>query len=216
MLAHYPGAGLLGARWYCDRSAGGREDAGVWQYLQQHLPKDEVWADIESWKQAMAEDLAARLTLLNAVVQLIGKPVEEGGTGLPVLVEMGYMGSVEPAVSFGYAFAIHDQVMSRSLGLRHAPHSREAFRSEFPNTIHLAGKPVIFSPDPTQREAAVEFLLRAQKEGVSLPEAKAAAQAYRLAEQQTEAVKEQHLDRLRLEIAFPKGSLCEGCRGWAT
>jgi hypothetical protein len=191
------------------------EEKLEWQYLKQHLPGDPVWDAVEACKQALAGDFAARLALLNAVVQLIGNPVEEGGTELPVLAEMGYMGSTQPAVSLYYAFAIHDQVMSRSLNLRHAPHPRGAFQSEIPNTIHLAGQPVISSPDPTQQEAAVEFLLRAQKEWVSLPEAKAAAEAYRLAEHRTEEVKG-HLDRLKLDLAFPKGSLCEGCKGWAT
>jgi hypothetical protein len=114
-----------------------------------------------------------------------------------VLAEMGYMGSTQPALSLYYAFAIHDQVMSRSLNLRHARHSRGAFWSEFPNTVHLAGQPVISSPDPTQREAAIEFLLKTQEEFVSLPEAKATANAYQLAEHRTDEVRG-HLDRLRL------------------
>jgi hypothetical protein len=74
---------------------------------------------------------------------------------------------------------------------------------------------VIFSPGPAQREAAVDFFLHAQEEWVSLEEVKAAAEAYWLAEHRTEEVKG-HLERLKLDLGFPKGSLCEGCRGWAT
>ena len=35
-----------------------------WNYLEQHLSGDRVWDAIDSWKQAMAEDMRARLDLL--------------------------------------------------------------------------------------------------------------------------------------------------------
>jgi hypothetical protein len=50
-----------------------------WLYLKQHLPEDPVWAGIEGWKQAMARDLAMRLSLLGVIIHLIENRWKRGG-----------------------------------------------------------------------------------------------------------------------------------------
>jgi hypothetical protein len=180
----------------------------AWRYLNQHLEGDRVWNSIEAWKRAMAGDLATRLALLGAIIKRIEKPVEEGGTGLSVVNDMGYVGSPEPAVSLQCAMDTHHQVMARGLNLHHAMHPREAYHREHSK----AGQPFISSGDPAQLEVAVECLWKAQVDWVSLAEAKIAAEAYRAAEQATEEVK-RHLERISLALTFPRGSSCEGCPG---
>jgi hypothetical protein len=62
----------------------------AWQYLRQHLAADPVWESIDSWKSAMERDLEARLSLLRTIAKLIQEPIDEGGTGLPVVASIGY------------------------------------------------------------------------------------------------------------------------------
>jgi hypothetical protein len=185
----------------------------AWKYLKQHLAGDGVWNVIEDWKKAMAGDLASRLALLDVIIQHIEKPVREGGTGLPVINDMDPMGSPEPAISLQCAMDTHHQVMSHGLNLPLAMHPKEAYRKEHPGVVSVAGQPFISSSDPVQLEAAIECLWKAQMDWASLPEAKAAAEAYRAAEQATGEVK-RHLERLALALTFPRGSSCEGCPGW--
>ena len=66
------------------------------------------------------------------------------------------------------------------------------------------------APKPGQCDKATDYFLKAQLEMKSLPEAKAAGEAYRFAELAIEEVKG-HIDRLRLAVRFPTGSVCDGC-----
>jgi hypothetical protein len=185
----------------------------AWRCLKQHLADDGVWNVIEDCRKAIAGDLASRLALLDAIIQHIEKPVGEGGTGLPVINDMGPMGSPKPAVSLQCAMDTHHQVMARSLELPLAMHPKEAYCKEHPGVVSVASQPFISSPNPAQLEAAVECLWKAQMDWASLAEAKIAAEAYRAAEQATEEVKRQ-LERLALALTIPRGSSCEGCQGW--
>ena len=108
-------------------------------------------------------------------------------------------------------FTIYDQVLSRSLELRHGPKTLEEFvPGPVANTTYLGGIPVVRSADGAQREEAVQLLLRGQAAWVLLPETLAAAQAYRNAKAETDSVI-QDIDRLRLTPGFPWGSKCEPC-----
>ena len=59
--------------------------------------------------------------------------------------------------------------------------------------------------------AMVEFAIDAQSLYADLPEAEAAATAYRAAEMAAEQLKRQ-VGRLRLTPAFPLGTTCDLCR----
>ena len=181
-------------------------------YLRQHLTGDPVWAALESCSDGLADDLTARLILLEEVVKRIQMSVEDGGTGLKVLADMGYGGSIEPAVSLRYAFDIFDQVLSQSLGLRLASHSRAAFRAESPGITHLAGNPVVSSPNSNDHEIAIELALKAQTEWLTIPQAREAAKAYRIAEDRANELSG-HIDSLRLMMRLPPGTSCPGCDG---
>lgn len=187
----------------------------VWQCLQQHLVDDPVWTTIDRWKEATAEDLRSRLSLLRILIDLIKMPESERGMGLPVVERMNYEGSAEAAASLYAVMDLHGQVMSRALNLRHAMHPREAFIVERPGVIFLAGQPAVSSQDPQQLDRAVDFLIRTREEGALMPEAQVAAAAYRMAEQAAEEVKG-HLERLELMLVFPEGSACEMCPGRAS
>ena len=64
--------------------------------------------------------------------------------------------------------------------------------------------------EPDQCANATKYFLRKQEEMKSLPQAQAAGKAYRIAEAATEDVKG-HIERLRLAVGFPLGSVCDGC-----
>ena len=53
--------------------------AREWSYLQQHLVDDPVWGAIEHCHEALADDLAARLKLLDRIAALVQQPEERGG-----------------------------------------------------------------------------------------------------------------------------------------
>ena len=116
------------------------------------------------------------------------------------------------AVSWKYAFALLDQIMSKTLKLNHASHIKGSFRSDGTNAVILGDNRVIWSSDGAQRESAIDYFMRKQDEWVSLPETQLAAAAYQLAEQKTAEVK-RHLERLELALSFPLGTRCPGCSG---
>ena len=186
-----------------------------WAYLRQHLSDDPVWDAIEAWKQAMAEDLGARMAILRGITPLIEKPEAQGGLGLSVVPDIMKRSENEAAVDLYYVFTIYRQVLAQSLGLSLVAKRKEEFLSEAPDTVHLGGRPVIAAPNAALRGQAVDFLLQAQDKFVSIEEAQTAKVCYREGEQRTDELK-RHLDRLRLARAFPAGTLCDGCRGWAS
>ena len=193
------------------------EEKLEWSYLRQHLQGDELWDDIELLKREAASDIEGRLGLFRAIIGEIERPEDEGGLGFSVDLEMKYDGSNRSAVGLAYAFALYDQVLSRSLKLSHGPLSEGAFAlisgMKRTNTLHLANGPAIFAPDEIQRMQAITFIIKGQETMVQLPEANAAAEGYRLAETRVENVK-RHIQRLRLVLGFPLGSECDGCENW--
>ena len=180
-----------------------------YRYLRQHLPHDQIWSALESFKRAMAVDIEARLVLLHQITKLVERPEAEGGTGLSVVPDLDF-GTEKEVVSAYYVFTIHDQVLSRCLGLNHAAKERREFSRQAPNLTRLGSYTVISGPDEKRHEELVELLLKAQKEWTRLPEAGAAAEAYRRAEAAAAEVRQQ-VDRLRLAVGFPPGSRCDGC-----
>jgi hypothetical protein len=194
----------------------------AWKRLRQHLADDPVLGSIDSWKIAMQRDLEARLCLLRTIARLIQSPADEGGLGLPIFDadNIGFDGCPEPAVSRQYAFKLLVQLMCQALQLKHGLYSRDTFGPENPNLsgnnsgVMLGNDRIIWSPDANQREWAIEYFLNKQEEWVSMPETQAAADAYRLAEEKTAEVK-RHLERLGLDQVFPRGTTCDGCKGWS-
>lgn len=186
-----------------------------WTCLQQHLPGDPVWSSLIRWKQTMAEDVAARLILLETVKQLVQSPSEDGGLGWLVIEETGptFLGLAQkqpPAVSMYYPFRLYDQVLSRSQELTLRGYEKKDLITIDEHGVELGGHPLLYATERAQREEAISFFLESQESLVSLPEARAAALAYRRTTEQT-ATLIRELDRLRLTPGFPPGSKCEVC-----
>ena len=176
-----------------------------------------MWDDIELLKRETAFDIERRLSLFRAIIIEIERPEDKDGLGFSVDLEMKYDGSDRPAVGLAYAFALYDQILSRSLNQSHGPIAEGAFLPisgmEHTNTLHLATGPAIYAPDEGQRVRAINFIVEGQETMVQLPEASAAAEGYRTAEKGVENVK-RHIQRLRLALGLPLGSECEACKNW--
>lgn len=183
-----------------------------WAYLRQHLQNDGVWEAIEKAKRALAKDLSVRLGLLEAVVKQIQKPSDDGGCGLIVVNDVRDS-QVDEAVDLYYAFTIYDQILSRCLGLPHAPKEQRDFMTDEPNIVYLGGRPVLKTPDEARRQHAVDYLLWAQTGLTSLAEESGAPGTCHAAEQSVEDLRS-HINRLRLAAGFPPGSTCDACRLW--
>lgn len=177
-----------------------------WACLQQHLSDHTIWAAINAWKEAAAADLATRLALLKEIIARIEKPAVHDGLGLPVDLDMSSGGGDRPAIGLPYAFALHQQLVARSVGLPHYPITPTTLWPDTgtPNVLYLERGPAVVSPSSQQR----------QDQWVQLPEAVKVADAYRRAEQLTREV-QQHLQKLRLMLVFPRSSVCDVCREWA-
>lgn len=201
------------ARGRIEREPGGRltvrlyvEGKLEWEYLRQHLKDDPVWRALDAWKRAVTRDVSMRLSLLGQIVDRIKDEI-----GLPVLENLGAAREESSAVDLYYAFTIYDQVFCRVLGVALTPKRKDEFMLEMPNTIYLGGRPVVRSPDPALRIKAINFLLQAQTAFVELPRALEVKRAYKRVQDRTGEIKK-HADRIRLSVAFPDGSKCEGCK----
>ncbi|MBI4235868.1 MAG: hypothetical protein HY688_00740 [Chloroflexi bacterium] len=190
------------------------EKTDAWPALKEHLAGNPLWDSIEVCKAAVAEDVSARLALLGAAIG-----AAERETELPVarVPNLDFGVTHEPVLGPYYAFTIFDQVHSRALELQHRSVDRGQFSADpyRPGIVALGGTPVVYSPSTEQRELAIAVLLRLQDELVALPEARAAAEAYRHAEEAVREVR-RHVERARLLPGTPPGSRCELCRPWLT
>lgn len=179
-------------------------------YLRQHLKHDLIWAAVNAWKRAMVSDINARFGLLDKIV---GET--QSRVGLPVLGDLEGLSQDKDVLGLYYAYTIYDQVFSRVVGIPLSPKRKEEFSFEEPNVTRLGGYIVVRSHDPSLHALAVEFLLQAQVSLAELAEARAVRAAYKSALSKTALVKK-HSERIRLAVAFPKGSTCDGCSQWVT
>ena len=194
------------------------EEKLEWTYLRQHLKGDQVWPALEDLKKAMGQDLTTRVELLEAVIQKVASSPKDGGLGWPVIAETGplflSMTNIQgtSAVSLYFVFRLFDQVISRSLELPVVGYQRSNFSVVDSRHVDLGGHAVARGITPEQQEASIEYFLTAQDGLRMLPQAQSASGAYRGAESAAKVVKG-HIERLRLTLGFPAGSVCDGCRG---
>ena len=188
-----------------------------WSYLQQHLVDDPVWGAIEHCHEALADDLAARLKLLDRIAALVQQREERGGLGLPMGADPANIPVTRSEVTTYCVFTLHHQVLFRSLGMGLAPKRREEFEyhdAGYPEVISLGGRPVVRSVDTQVRSRAIEFLLQAQEKMAELQEAVAASEAYRAAEASAGEANNRIADVL-LMPGLPPDSACDLCERWA-
>ena len=115
------------------------------------------------------------------------------------------------AVSLYYVFRLYDQALSHSLGLQDRAYESHDFIPYGEDAVELGGNPVVYASEEAQREVAIQYFIKSQKELASLPETLVAAEAFRKAEEKTVAV-QAHIDRLKLAVGFPQGTVCDGCK----
>ena len=186
------------------------EEKLEWTYLRQHLKNDPIWDAIDAWKQAMVTDFTARSGLLDKIAAEIQAKI-----GLPVLEDLGYSGNDKDGLGLYYAYTLYEQVFSRAVGIPLAPKCMEDFSFESPRVTRLGGYILVHSHDPSIHTLAVDYLLQAQVSLVELTETRAARAAYEEVLSRTVLVKK-HSERIRLAVAFPEGSTCDGCSQWVT
>ena len=153
----------------------------------------------------MVMDFTARFGLLDKIVAEIQSEI-----GLPVLEDLGDSSKDKDGLGLYYAYTLYDQVFSRVVGILLSPKRKEEFSFEEPNVTRLGGYMVVCSHDLSLHTVAIDYLLKAQVSLAELPEAGAVRVAYEEALSRTASV-EKHADRIRLAVAFPEGSKCDGC-----
>ncbi|MFC1980447.1 hypothetical protein ACFLVS_06400 [Chloroflexota bacterium] len=176
-----------------------------WAYLRQHLKDDPIWDAIDTWKQAMVMDLNARFGLLAKIAT-----ETQSRIGLSVLDNLTGSENDKDALGLYYAYTIYDQVFSQVVGIPLAQKRREEFTFEPPNVTNLGSYLIVRSHDISLHTLAINYLLDAQISLAELPEARAVRSAYNSALSKTALVKK-HSERIRLAVAFPEGSKCDGC-----
>lgn len=176
-----------------------------WDYLRQHLIDDPIWDAINSWKQTMVKDLNARFGLLDKIVA-----ETQSRIGIPVLADLARSGNDKDALGLYYAYTIFDQVFSRVVGIPLAQKCKNDFTFEPPNVTLLGSYMVIRGQDRSLHTLAINYLLEAQVSLAELVETRAVRAAYKSALSKTALVKK-HSERIRLAVAFPEGSTCDGC-----
>ena len=158
----------------------------------------------------MVRDINARFGLLDKIVAKTQSRV-----GMPVLGDLEGLSRDKDVLGLYYAYTIYDQVFSRVVGILLSPKRKEEFSFEEPNVTRLGGYMVVCSHDLSLHEKAIDYFVGAQVSLAELPEAEATRVAYEEALSKTALVKK-HIDRIRLVVAFSKGSRCDGCRQWVT
>ena len=186
------------------------EDKLEWVYSRQHLTNDPIWNTIDDWKKTMVMDFTARFVLFDKIIAEIQSEV-----GLLVQCDLMGSGNDKEALGLYYAYTLYDQVFCRVVGIPLSPKHSEDFVLESSRVTRLGGYVVVMSRDPSLHTHAINYLLEAQISIAELPEAEAIRAAYEEALLKTTAVK-QHVERIRLAVAFPEGSTCDGCREWVT
>jgi hypothetical protein len=208
--------GLLAVHLRCEHDCEKAcEDDLAWVYLVQHLQNHPMLDALVALKQALGQDLVARLALLARIQEVLEEPRDQGGTGLKLIRELKLSGnSAETEVSPYYLFTIYDQGLSRRLGLAHGAKRAEEFISEAAHTTHLGGRGVVQATDPEQRQHAIDWLLMMQEAVAEWPEAGTAAEEYQRATAAARGIN-RHLEGLQLQAGWPPGSRCEACQAWA-
>ena len=179
-----------------------------WLYVEQHLRGNPFLGHVDHLKKAVADDLAARLSLMSGIADHVRMPAPEG-IELPV-VDFDARVEEQEGVHPYFIFTLYDQLLSRALDRSHLAKRVEEFRSETPGTDHLGGWPVVSSPDPVRRAASIDYLVAAQERLVGLPVVELAATAYREAEQAAKWI-EWDLDGMEADAGLFTGNYCDGC-----
>jgi len=185
------------------------EEKVEWHYLLQHFKDTPFQASLTSWKKATLQDIKSRLNLFNKVATKV-----QSELNLPVVSDLqSYTG---PGIDLYYVFALYAEALHEgNKGIDFSPVREDPFTKLSPDAVYvnwsLNVRPIIRSPDQSIREKAVKYAHFYKLD--QFPEAIKARQAYLSVQKATNDLKRQ-ADEIRLAIAFPSESTCDGCRPW--
>ena len=159
-------------------------------------------------KEAIADDLVARLSLMSGIADRIRMPAPEGIER--EVIDFDASVEEQEGVHPYFIFTLYDQLLSRALDLSLLAKRRDEFRSETRGTDHLGGWPVVSSPDPVRRATSIDYLVAAQERLAGLPVVELAADAYREVKQAAKLI-EWDLDGMEADAGLFTGNYCDGC-----
>lgn len=192
------------------------EEQEVWKPVRQHLEGRPVLAAIEKWQWATAQDIAARLSLLDALLRYV-----EANTSLPVWVRVNEGDSKAEGLHNHYIDRIYDQVFRTAVNVGPAlsapvggplPLTREQFSLNGEGHLCHYNALLIRGGAAAEREQALALLLEAHTRLSDIPQALAAGRAYQEADTQTRQVRA--LRSEFLDSGLDPDSRCEECQPW--
>ena len=164
------------------------EQEPTWGDLTQRFDGLAIWKALDAWRAAASQDIAARLTLLRAVTEIVRKPRRQGGAGLRVPT---YSNEASRGLSYRYVFELYLQVFMKWFDFKRPDKNRADFITETYGKLRLDG--IVIGQvglSKSTRERAITFFLANQTRLAGLPEADSAVNAYRLAEQASAKVQD--------------------------
>jgi hypothetical protein len=192
------------------------EEQEVWKPVRQHLEGNPVLAAIEKWRRATAKDIAARLSLLDALLRYV-----EANTSLPVWVSVNEGDSKAEGLHNHYIDLIYDQVFRTAVNVGPAlsapvggplPLKREQFSFNGEGNLCHYNALLLRGCAAAEREQALALLLEAHTRLSDIPQALAAGRAYQEADTQTSQVRA--LRSEFLNSGLDPDSRCEECQPW--
>ena len=205
----YPWSSLRHGRSRVSRGKDGRilvhldaEETLGWEHVQEHLSSDQLLDILAGWKVAMAEDVEARSSLFQLLMEKA-----ESETGLPVEKGLADVDNKHPYLHAYLVAALYDQITSTAVGRPRTPLGREQFVEE-PGRVYLRGFLVIEEAAGEQVQKAIRFLLEAQRSYGNSDHAKAMSAAYEVANARAAELKR---STRRIELAVEVPGKCQQC-----
>ena len=192
------------------------EEQEVWKPVRQHLEGRPVLAAVEKWRRATTKDIAARLSLLDALLRYV-----ETNTSLPVWVSVNEGDSKAEGLHNHYIDLIYDQVFRTAVNVGPAlsapvggplPLTREQFSLNGEGNLCHYNAQLIRGGAAAEREQALALLLEAHTRLADIPQALAAGRAYQEADTQTSQVRALRSEFLNSGLDLD--SRCEECQPW--
>lgn len=180
------------------------EEKPEWKYLRQHFPEDPLAKMVKDCKQALNNDLQARLYLIEHV-----KARFWSETRLNCVFE--FENPDDNGVRWEMVYLLYASFLSQVVDIPR-PNIEKYLRdyTGAGNNWVPNWQIVIRAQDSKQHDGVIQFSLKSQKQNPSF-EAQTVQKAYWEAQQKTRQLRD-HAEEIRLALDFPEGSSCDVCR----